>query len=64
MKANTAGNSMATVNFDNAANPAKTPAASHHRALPLSASRTSAHAMAVTNRTSGTSGDTLVINSP
>ncbi len=64
MNASTAGTSIRAVNFDNSASPANSPAASHQRALPLSASRTSAHSIATANGIIATSGDTLAINSP
>jgi hypothetical protein len=52
------------VNFDNSDSPANTPAASHQRPSPLSASRTSAHNIATANGISAVSGETLAINSP
>ena len=55
---------MIAVNFDSSASPAKSPAASHQRGLPLSCSRTSAHSIATANGIIAVSGATFAISSP
>ena len=63
-KAATAGNSITAVNFDSSASPPNTPASSHQRPSPVSATRTSDHSMARANGISATSGATLAISNP
>ena len=60
----TAGSSMIAVNLDSIASPAKRPAASHQRGLPLSCSRTSDHSIATAQGIIAVSGETFAINSP
>ncbi len=64
MNASTAGTSRMPVNFDSSDSPPNTPAASHQRWSPLSASRTSDQIVATANGISAVSGATFAINSP
>ena len=64
MKAATAGSSITAVNFDSSASPAKTPAASHQRAIAALGQPDQRPDHRDRKRDRRTSGETLAINSP